>query len=309
MNKNSISAATGDRDAPSIVGRFRSAWETTAPARVTVPASALLIINLDIAVSTSQVLSVAPNLQALRPAVAKLPNFDIAQYDNIVPYTLALIYANNRHQSILTPPEEVPALLDDASKMRTIFSADANALAARGIIDGKKLGELKSGTGALDVASDLGTLVILLRENWDKVSANSGIKPAELDRAEALSERLTFAFAEKGQSKTKLAEAAEDRQRAFTLFVDAYDQARRAVSYLHWGDETADKLVPSLWKGRGGRGSSTDDTDTEAPAGPQPATPGIAGPATPAVPNPVPGTTPATPTQAGMPGGSPFTDN
>ncbi|WP_146650620.1 hypothetical protein [Labilithrix luteola] len=307
MNKNSTPAATAD--APSIVGRFRSAWETTAPARIALPASAMLIINLDIGVSTSQVLSVAPSLHALRSAVAKLPNFDIAQYDNIVPYTLALIYANNRHQSIMTPPEELPVLLEEATKMRTIFAADANALAARGIIDGKKLAELKSGTGYLDAASDLGTLVIILRENWEKVAANSGIKAAELDRAEALSQRLTFAFAEKGQGTTKLAEAAEDRQRAFTLFVDAYDQARRAVTFLHWGEESADKLVPSLWKGRGGRGSSKDDPGTEPANGPQPATPGIANPAAPAVANPAGGAVPAAPVKAGMPGGSPFTDN
>jgi hypothetical protein len=307
MNDILTPAATDNTS--STVGRFRGAWDATASARKALPASALLVINLDIQVTTAQVLAIAPNLQALRSAVATLPSFDLAQYDNIIPYTLALIYANNRHQSISTPPEELPALLEEATKMRNIFAADTNALATRGFVDGKKLSDLKSGTGYLDVASDLGTLIIILRENWEKVSANSGIKAAELDRAEALSERLTIAYAERSQGTTKLAEAADDRLRAFTLFVTAYDQARRAVTFLHWGEEVADKLVPSLWKGRGGRGSSSkDDSQTTPGNGPGPATPGVVNPASP-TPSPVAGTMPAAPAATGMPGGSPFTDN
>lgn len=299
MNNNLTPAAAADT---STAGRFRSAWEATASARRALPASALLIINLDIQASTAQALSTAPNLQALRSAVAALPNFDLAQYDNIIPYTLALIYANNRHQSISTPAEELPGLLEEATKMRGILAADTNALATRGIVDGTKLSDLRSGTGYLDVASDLGTLVIILRENWQKVSANSGISAAELDSAEALSERLTIAYAGRSQGTTKLAEASDDRQRAFTLFVNAYDQARRAVTFLHWGEDVADKLVPSLWKGRGGRGSSSKD-DSQAPPANGP------GPASPAAPSPVQGTTPAAPAGPGMPGGSPFAES
>lgn len=186
--------------------------------------------------------------------------------------------------------------------MRAILAADTNALATRGIVDGTKLSDLRSGTGYLDVASDLGTLVIILRENWQKVSANSGISAAELDSAEALSERLTIAYAGRSQGTTKLTEASDDRQRAFTLFVNAYDQARRAVTFLHWGEDVADKLVPSLWKGRGGRGGSSKD-DSQAPPVNGP------GPASPAAPSPVQGTTPAAPAGPGMPGGSPFAES
>ena len=291
----------------AVAAETSGAWRSPATsARRALPASALLVINLDIQVSTAQALSTAPNLQALRSGVAALPNFDLAQYDNIVPYTLALIYANNRYQSISTPAEELPVLLEEATRMRNIFAADTNAVAARGIVDGTKLSELKSGTGYLDVASDLGTLIIILRENWQKVSANSGIKPAELDSAEALSERLTMAYAARSQGTTKLTEASDDRQRAFTLFVNAYDQARRAVTFLHWGEDVADKLVPSLWKGRGGRGgSSKDDSQAQPANGPGPASPAAGSSAG-------PGTTPAPPVAPGvpgMPGGSPFADS
>src|SRR5512132_3793744 len=56
----------------------------------------------------------------------------------------------------------------------------------------------------------------------------------------------------------KPAEAAFRKARAFTLFVTADDQGRRAVTYLRWNEGDADSLAPSLYKGRGGsRGAST----------------------------------------------------
>lgn len=43
---------------------------------------------------------------------------------------------------------------------------------------------------------------------------------------------------------------AERRQRAFTLFANAYDQCRRAATYLRWNEGDADELVASLHGGR-----------------------------------------------------------
>src|SRR5262249_40949034 len=40
------------------------------------------------------------------------------------------------------------------------------------------------------------------------------------------------------------------RAKAFTLFVRAYDEDRRAANYLRWHEGDADDLVPSFFKGR-----------------------------------------------------------
>ncbi|WP_438004954.1 hypothetical protein [Sorangium sp. So ce321] len=69
----------------------------------------------------------------------------------------------------------------------------------------------------------------------------------------------------------------------------AYDQTRRAVSYLRWNEGDAETIAPSLYKGRGGRAASSSDTAAEpeeaAPAAgatPAAAPPGAGPQATPA---------------------------
>ena len=46
---------------------------------------------------------------------------------------------------------------------------------------------------------------------------------------------------------------AERRSRAYTLFVRAYDQCRRAAAYLRWNEGDADEFAPSLFTSRGPR--------------------------------------------------------
>ena len=63
-------------------------------------------------------------------------------------------------------------------------------------------------------------------------------------------------YAERSRQSLHVADAADDRQRAFTLLVKAYDQVRRAATFVRWENDDVEKYAPSLWAGRGGRGSS-----------------------------------------------------
>jgi hypothetical protein len=47
-----------------------------------------------------------------------------------------------------------------------------------------------------------------------------------------------------------VADVGVQRQRNFTLFANAYDQVRRAISYLQWDDDDLEKVAPSLYGGR-----------------------------------------------------------
>ena len=55
---------------------------------------------------------------------------------------------------------------------------------------------------------------------------------AELDQAEDLSDRLLSAVGAREQAPAVLAEVSVQRQRVFTLFVQPYDQVRRAISFV-----------------------------------------------------------------------------
>ena len=93
----------------------------------------------------------------------------------------------------------------------------------------------------------------LLRERWRDIGHKSAIEPQELDEAEQMFERITTAYAVRASRPLTVAAAVEDRRRAYTLLVRAYDHARRAVTYLRWTEGDADAIAPSLWAGRGRR--------------------------------------------------------
>jgi hypothetical protein len=255
--------------------RFRSAFEKTAPQRAALAAESIAPINLDVPTTVAAVISAYPRLKTLREEiVANLASFDIAQLDDLETYAEALGYAQTAYLAASTPGEPLPAIVDRASQLRDQLLSDSNALARRGLLDGKRLADLKGGTGYLNIASDVGVLVRMLRERWSDVTSKSAILLAELDDAEQLSEQIMFAYAERMRPSAQVTNAGDDRQRAYTLLVKAYDQARRAVIYVRWDQGDADKIATSLWAGRGGRGSSTNAAaaSPQARSVPSPAT-------------------------------------
>jgi hypothetical protein len=133
----------------------------------------------------------------------------------------------------------------------------------------------------------------------------------ELDQAESIGEQLVNAVGTREQAPAVAAEVTQQRQRMFTLFLNSYDQVRRAVTYLRWNEGDIDTVAPSLYAGRAAR----KKPDEPAPA-PTPPTPVVApvkaGGVTPS-PEPVvsvakpPAGIPIVP--AGLPGSSSFAGN
>ena len=249
-------------------------------------------INLDVQLVVTTVLAAGPGLRSLREDIAAyLKDFDVEQFDAIRTYAEALAFAHAAYLAASAPPDTLPQLAARAMELRDQLLADSTALARRNLVDGKRLHELKGGNGYLNVGSDLGVLVSMLRERWTDVQGKSAIQQSEVDEAERLFERVTNAYAERAQLSSSAQAASDERARAYTLLVKAYDQARRAASYLRWTQNDADKVVPSLYAGRNGsRGKSAPEPVTDQPA---PVTPADSAPI---APSPAPG----------MPGGSPF---
>lgn len=100
---------------------------------------------------------------------------------------------------------------------------------------------------------------------------------------------------------TKEANALE-RQQAYTLFVNAYDQIRRAISFLRWDQGDADEIAPSLFGGKKRRAA----TEAEPPvdSAPTPTT-GAAAATGPVVNAAGAGGTTAA---VGLPGSDPFSN-
>ena len=145
------------------------------------------------------------------------------------------------------------------------------------------------------------------RNNWDRIGTKTAITMAELDQAEEISRKLVAAVGAREQAPAVLAEVAVQRQRMFTLFVEAYDQVRRAISMLRWNEGDLETIAPSLYSGRGNVRKRTDPQPSTPPATTASGTPTT--PTLPGAPLPTPvATAPAnaSPIAAGLPGSSPF---
>jgi hypothetical protein len=141
----------------------------------------------------------------------------------------------NLHAHALFMAASAPAglteLSDEVAKAREVLLSDAVALAKRGVMDAQRLKELKGPPGYKNIAFDLLALVAMFREKWSVLDGKTLLQASELKHAQLLADRLISAVGDREQTPTQI-DAAERRQRAFSLFVKAYDQARRAIQYV-----------------------------------------------------------------------------
>ena len=321
MNPDPGSSSTYQNTLPT--HRFRSAYETAASEIASVTPDRYVSINVDLSGVVIMVLGRETDLAAFHDQVVKeLPEFDVSRLDNIVTYALALGFAHTRFIAA-SPQTPISELTDELTKQRETLVSDVSALAKRSFLDGSRLSELRGTNGYKNLVFDVLLLCTMLRDNWDVIAGRTAVQLEELDRIEALTDRLATAVGQKEQGPTVVGPPAETRQRAFALFVEAWDQVRRAIGYLRWEQDDAERYAPSLFAGRGTprRKDNTKDASQEpAPAVTAPEDP-AAGPARggvplaplgqPAAPTPAPnGQTPAVggvkPASLGMPGSDPL---
>lgn len=290
----------------STVPRFRDAYQHLLDEIRKVPDSDLITINIDVPTAVTTTLGVLPAIRGFRPQIAtEIPSFDLVRFDKLELYTLALGHAHTLYLAASNPPESLGDLSDTGTKARELLLSDATALAQRGFIDGEKLKSLKGANGYRNLAFDLFTLAAMLRDNWDRIAGKTAVQTEELDSAETLADRLLTAVGLREQAPVVAAESSDIRQRAFSLFLTAYDDARRAVSYLRWHHGDLDDIAPSLYAGRG-------NSNTKRKPEPQSPTPSPDNPAPTHASSPAnaKGETAAPPpaamSGAGLPGGDPF---
>ena len=281
---------------------FQASHTKTAKAREALLPEALVPLNLDVNLAASTVMGLKSQLDQLRDQVAELPYIQISQYDKIQIYAEAVAQAQANFVLATAPAEPLPALAARAVELRDQLYADISVLARRKLVDPAALSGLKRGTGYLNAGADLGAMASMVRACWPDIQGQTGIKPEEIDEAQQLFQAIMKAAGERAHSAERIASVSDDRLRAWTLFVNAYDQGRRAITFLRWNDGDADKYAPSLYSGRNRGAAAQKPVDPPANGTTTPTTPVVV----PADPTP---TTPVTPTAqpaTGMPGGAPF---
>ncbi len=276
------------------------AYEKTLPEILALPEDELITINIDVMAAVTSVTGALPEIRAMRDAIAaQWRNFDFEQFDKLEQYTLALNQAHSSYRSAFAPKANVAELAAELTVLRDKLLVNAQSLASMGLINSEQLKNVKVGTGYRALASDVLTLDTVFRENWAQIASKTPFSQADLHAAGSLALELVAAVGQREQAPVLVGEAALMRQKAFTLFVRAYDEARRAVLYLRAKAGDADSIAPSLYQGRAGRRRSGDEDVTPPP--PSGVTPSPNG-SSPAGPLPI-----VIDNQAGLPVDNPFT--
>jgi hypothetical protein len=250
-------ATTNDTPAPpaNTAGLLptEAAYDTLLPEILAVPESELLTMNIDVMSAIITVTGVLPEIKSLRAEIeAALRTFDLVQFDKLEQYTLALSHAHSRHRSAI-PTAGLLERVTDLSSVRDQLLASASSLASVRLIDGERLKNVKKVTGYRALASDVLTLCTVLKEEWPRVEGKTPFTQADLVRISTLALEFVNVIGLREQAPVIAGEAALIRQKAFTLFVRAYDEARRAVHYLRAKAGDGESIAPSLYAGRGGR--------------------------------------------------------
>jgi hypothetical protein len=279
--------------------RYREAFNRSKEARAAIAAEDLLTLNVDPQSAVTTTLTALPAIKAMRSRlIAEFTNFDVASFDRLEEYAMALSHANTVYLATAPDATNFEALLQECDKQREILRADLSAAIARGHINGERMRELRGGAGPRNVIHDAFILVQIARTDWAKLEGKTFITLAQLDRTERVTEDLNSAVAERERQPGQINEASEERLRAFTLFARTHGKIRRAIQYLRDEFGDTDEIMPSFYNGRAGS-RKRPETDPSQPPEPPVTTPVVS-------PAPAP-VVPAAAARIGMPGSDPFT--
>jgi hypothetical protein len=257
-----------------------------------IPEAELTPVNLEVLGAVSTALGALRKINQLRGDMVELKGMDISRLDKLRDFAFALGYAHSTYRGALGPTDPNSSVAEELVAIRDQLHTDALGLGKRKLLELSQVDKYRSGLGYKALASDVAGLVELIRASWAKISSKTAITEEELDHAASLAQRLLTGVGVKEQDPVALTAATLLRDQAFTAFISAYDEVRRAVSYLRWHEGDADSIAPSLWAGRTGKRPSAE---SEAPATNAPAAASVpAAPAAASVP-------------VGFPGSSPFT--
>jgi hypothetical protein len=239
--------AAGDVSAAPV---FREAFKLHSARIRAVPNHALRSINVEPVLAQQVVSRVMPKLQTLKPRLLEeFTKLEAHSIDELPSLCNAYGYATIVLRLAEPKGDSFEALATECSEVRSKFADYARAAISAGLIQTSRMDELKNAVGYRNLMHDLLLLTELLHSNWSKIESKCFFTKAEVDRAENLVQQLTKAIVAREARPSGYEEANLERQRAFTLFINAYNYVRNRVWFLLKEDgleHTLEDVMPSL---------------------------------------------------------------
>jgi len=229
----------------------------------------LLPVTIEIPAGVALVLGSLPEIRRFREQIAKEMNgFDLVRFDKLETYTLALNEAHAGYKVATEPADALDQAVEEGERLRALLLAEANALELRGLLDGKKLREIVGGQGRRNLGSDLTLLYKAMDDSWPALEGKARVTRQELETAARIGQFIVRLVGTREEGTQTVAAAADTRSRIYTLFVQAYDDARRAIHFLRWKERDADDIAPSLHSTRSAGRTKAPSTDVPPPVNP-----------------------------------------
>jgi hypothetical protein len=259
----------GSQGSPQLT-RHQLAYQACLAEMQRLPREHVHAVNLDVMDAVRIVMGLSERVAGIRGAVAgTLNDFDLALWDKHETYMSALVEAHNVWCVAIKSRATDSELIGQARQQFELLMAVVQALVSRGLVEPAIVKRVRKRRGPLRYAYGLLDLVEVLRERWSKIADKTGLTEAELLQAELTGERLATGVARKNAPAEHTQQLADMRDRAFTLFVYAYGQVRRAVQYLRWANNDAETFAPSLYKRRHRRVRTRRASAVQPANGPQ----------------------------------------
>jgi hypothetical protein len=295
---------TFDPPAPALLPT-EEAFAKILPEIQALPDSEAATINIDINSAFTTVVGCLPEIQAMRGEIeAEWRNFDLVQFDKLEEYALALAHAQAQYRNSSKPKSSVVEEAAELVVIRDRMLFDAQSLARHGLLDGAPLEKIRMVPGYKALAGDVLTLHSTFKDAWSKIEGKTPYTLEDVQRAGVMALDFFKLVGLREQSQAQTGEATLQRQKLFTLFARAYDNARRAVHYLRFKAGDAESIAPSLYVGRSSRRRAEEDVNV-VPVAPGADAPGNDVSAAAASNTPVPSI--IIENKAGLPLDNPFT--
>lgn len=195
----------------------------------------------------SVLLGAQPTIDQLLPLIPRYtPLANASRIAQLRDYGLATAFVY--HRSLPRYPVEPPeyrALIEDAYALRRRLLSSATHLADLGLLDERRVVEIRAGRGHVGAGDSLLALANFFEEHWLKLKDNTPIERWELHRAAEQGARLLAVATERRERNRGRFKRDDMPRRAVHLMCEAYEEARRVAAYIGWYEPNLDPL-PSL---------------------------------------------------------------
>lgn len=226
---------------------YRCAFQLVKAEMEAISPEQLIRVDVDVPVVVQTVSAKIARIRALRSAVASsLADFDMRCFDRLDLYLRSLHYAHWLYQSTRVSFDRLREWLDEWPTLHEQLVAEASRLLRANVLDRSSFDACCDACKPCAKLAGAQRLRCLFDLNWAQIEGSTNLRWEQLAHAEVLAELASIAHRHGNEPAKIEGILSSNRQRAFTLFSNNYDQVRRAAQFVRWNQGDADAIAPPL---------------------------------------------------------------